>query len=291
MSAWAIVREARARANLSQRALADRAQTAQSEIARIETGRQGPSLATLERLVRAAGFDLKIELVPHDDHDERLIDAMLALPVEERLDSLEEQSELFASVKEVKEVARDASDSSEGEPLPGPRRVAFRPRAFLEVLVRHELRFVILGGVAERILGSPRTTDDFDFCPAMSRANLERLAAVLNEVDARFRAEGLELEGFPTAEPWSSPSFGSYPSLALITRYGFFDVWFRPDGIGGYDDLIKRAIATEVAGMKVKVAHLDDMLRNKQAIGGPKYLSHLPLLRELQRRRREQGLP
>jgi hypothetical protein len=36
----------------------------------------------------------------------------------------------------------------------------------LEALVRHKVRFIILGGVAERMLGSPRTTDDFDISPA-----------------------------------------------------------------------------------------------------------------------------
>jgi transcriptional regulator with XRE-family HTH domain len=100
MAAWALLREARTRAKLTQRALAERAGIAQSEIARIEGGRQEPGYATLERLVRGAGFDLKIELVPHNDHDELLIDAMLALPVEARLDSLELQSEFFASVQE-----------------------------------------------------------------------------------------------------------------------------------------------------------------------------------------------
>jgi transcriptional regulator with XRE-family HTH domain len=104
MPAWALLREARARANLSQRALADLAGTAQSEIGRIEAGRQEPSYATLERLVRAAGFDLKVDLVPHDDHDDRLIDATLAAPVDERLDDLEEFSEFFGSVRESRGV-------------------------------------------------------------------------------------------------------------------------------------------------------------------------------------------
>jgi len=101
VSAWALLREARAQAKLSQRALAERARVAQSEIARIEGGRQEPSFRRLEQLVRAAGYDLKVELVPHEDHDEQLIRQMLALPLEERLDSLEEQSEFFASVREV----------------------------------------------------------------------------------------------------------------------------------------------------------------------------------------------
>ncbi len=101
MVAWAIVRDARQRANLTQRELGRRARTAQSEISRIERGRQDPTFSTVQRLARAAGFDLKIELVPHDQHDERLIDAMLALSPAERLESLEEQSELLASAVEV----------------------------------------------------------------------------------------------------------------------------------------------------------------------------------------------
>src|SRR5438874_7286683 len=99
MPAWAILREAREQAGLTQRALAERAGKAQSEIAKIERGRRDPSVSTLERLVRAAGFDLRIQLVPHDDHDGRLIDGMLSRSVEERLDSLEELSDFFASVR------------------------------------------------------------------------------------------------------------------------------------------------------------------------------------------------
>jgi transcriptional regulator with XRE-family HTH domain len=104
--AWALLREARAQAGLSQRALAARAGVAQSEIARIENGRQDPSLSRLAELVRAAGFDLEMHLVPRDYHDDRLIREMLALPVEERLDSIEEQSAFFASVREVRRAAR-----------------------------------------------------------------------------------------------------------------------------------------------------------------------------------------
>ncbi|HEV8686760.1 MAG TPA: helix-turn-helix transcriptional regulator [Gaiellaceae bacterium] len=106
MAAWALLREARALAGLSQRALAARAGVAQSELARIESGRQEPSFSRLEQLVRAAGYDLRIRLVPHDFHDDQLIDQMLALPVEERLASLEEQSEFFATARVLPRGAR-----------------------------------------------------------------------------------------------------------------------------------------------------------------------------------------
>jgi transcriptional regulator with XRE-family HTH domain len=97
--AWAILRDARDRAGLTQAALAELAGKPQSTIAKIERGRRDPTLTTLLELVRAAGFDLRIELAPRDHHDEQLIDAMLSAPVEQRLDSLEELSAFFASVR------------------------------------------------------------------------------------------------------------------------------------------------------------------------------------------------
>jgi hypothetical protein len=180
-------------------------------------------------------------------------------------------------------VARGASDPS--APL-----APLRPGELLEALQRHRVRFIILGGVAERMLGSPRTTEDFDICPATSRANLSRLAALLNEIEARWLPPGLEETGFPAVEAWNARSFAAQTSLALITRYGRFDIWFRPDGTGGYEDLVKRAVNVEVGGQTVNVVHLEDSIRIKRAIGGTKYLAHLPLLRDLQRQRRARGL-
>ena len=101
MPAWAIIREARARAGLSQRALAKRAGKAQSEIAKIERGRRDPTVSTLERLVRAAGFDLKIQFVPHDDHDERLIAYHLRLTPRQRLAGVDQFNEFISSARFV----------------------------------------------------------------------------------------------------------------------------------------------------------------------------------------------
>ena len=58
-----VLRELRVRTALSQRALAARAQTTQAAVARIESGASVPSIGTLQRLVAAAGFDLKIQVV------------------------------------------------------------------------------------------------------------------------------------------------------------------------------------------------------------------------------------
>ena len=60
----ALLREARGRAGLTQRELAQRAGTSQSVVARIEQGRSDPSSSTLLRLLAAAGFELRSELTP-----------------------------------------------------------------------------------------------------------------------------------------------------------------------------------------------------------------------------------
>ena len=57
-----LLADARQRAGLTQRELAERAGTAQSVVARIENGRTSPTFETLERLVRAAGSSLRLSL-------------------------------------------------------------------------------------------------------------------------------------------------------------------------------------------------------------------------------------
>lgn len=64
-----LVREARRRAGLTQRALAEKAGTTQSALARLEAGRTSPSFDLVLRLVRLCGLDLDIMLVERDDSD------------------------------------------------------------------------------------------------------------------------------------------------------------------------------------------------------------------------------
>ncbi|MGN6380052.1 MAG: chemotaxis protein CheW [Gaiellales bacterium] len=57
-----IVLDARRRAGLSQRRLADLAGTSQAMVARVESGRQSPSLGTLRRLLAACGANLQVQV-------------------------------------------------------------------------------------------------------------------------------------------------------------------------------------------------------------------------------------
>lgn len=59
-----LLRSARERSGLSQRALANRAGTSQSVVARIEGGQSSPTVATLNRLLEASGHKLETRLAP-----------------------------------------------------------------------------------------------------------------------------------------------------------------------------------------------------------------------------------
>ena len=83
---WSLVRQARERAGITQDELARRAGTSQSAIARYERARSMPDLATLDRLIRACGYQLRYELSPIDDSDVRLLDHMAQLTPAERLE-------------------------------------------------------------------------------------------------------------------------------------------------------------------------------------------------------------
>jgi len=88
--AGSLIKDARLRTGLTQRALASRASTSQSTIAAYENGRKTPSLDTLLRLLRAAGLDLRMRLEVADDHDEWLARYAAAIPADVRARSARE---------------------------------------------------------------------------------------------------------------------------------------------------------------------------------------------------------
>ena len=66
----ALLQLARLKAGMSQRELAERAGVPVTMISAYERDRRQPTLATLLRLLRAAGFDLRLHLAAYDPHDE-----------------------------------------------------------------------------------------------------------------------------------------------------------------------------------------------------------------------------
>jgi len=85
MSIATTVREARRRAGLSQAALAERAGVPQSTVGRIESGARAPSVELVERLVRAAGYELTVSVGEPDPGTDSLFERSLARTPAQRL--------------------------------------------------------------------------------------------------------------------------------------------------------------------------------------------------------------
>jgi transcriptional regulator with XRE-family HTH domain len=75
-----LLQEARRRSGLSRRKLAQLGGTSASTLSAYESGASTPSVATLERLLRAAGFEVEVTLRPLPSADEReLVEKIEAL--------------------------------------------------------------------------------------------------------------------------------------------------------------------------------------------------------------------
>jgi len=103
-TAATLLRQARTRAGLSQRALARRARTAQSVIARIEGGQTSPSWDTLERLLTAANYEMVAHTEPRvvvGSHMLSEVAGILRMTPEQRLQEVKNVSEFLHRVRRV----------------------------------------------------------------------------------------------------------------------------------------------------------------------------------------------
>src|SRR5437867_5021770 len=64
--------------------------------------------------------------------------------------------------------------------------MAFDPLRTLEVLLRHGVRFVLIGGYAGQIRGSPIITGDLDICYARDDDNSDRSEEHTSELQSPY---------------------------------------------------------------------------------------------------------
>ena len=163
----------------------------------------------------------------------------------------------------------------------------FEPAEIIAALERHAVRYVVIGGLAATLHGSPAMTTDADICPARDRDNLDRLARALVELRARIRTPGAP-EGLAFA---CDATFLSRIDvvLNLTTRFGDLDLSFVPSGTRGFEDLRQHADTMSLVGRPVAVASLADVIRSKEAANRPKDQAALPALRLLLQQLKTRG--
>ena len=143
----------------------------------------------------------------------------------------------------------------------------FRPDEVVRLLGRHEVRYVLIGGLAAVTHGAPLVTQDVDVCHAGDAENLGRLAEALREVHAELRGSDANL-------PFrlDAATLANGDAFTFTTDVGWLDILATPAGTSGYEDLARTADAYELFGHRVLVASVDDLIRVKRAAGRPKDL-------------------
>jgi hypothetical protein len=145
----------------------------------------------------------------------------------------------------------------------------------LKLLLRHGVKFVVIGGAAIQSHGRHYVTEDIDVTPDTEQANLLRLADALNELDCRLVTDPADPSSWVAlpAEYFTPRSLLAASVWNLATRHGLLDLSFRPSGFpGGYADLAPGAISMPAAGTSVSVlvASLEDVHASKRAADRPK---------------------
>ena len=131
----------------------------------------------------------------------------------------------------------------------------FQPEKLLGTLERHQVRYVVIGGVGATLHGSPLHTRDTDICPEPSDSNLGRLASALRALEARIRAPDT-----PAGLPFTCDAafLRQMKLLNLTTAFGDLDLSFEPAGTRGYEELEPRSVRYDLGdGVVVPVAALE----------------------------------
>lgn len=150
---------------------------------------------------------------------------------------------------------------------------AFDPIRALETLVRHRVRFVVIGGFAGRLRGSTTVTNDLDICYARDRKNLRALGNALAELEAALRDAPGGLPFQPDAE-----TLAGGDHFTFTTNAGNLDCLGTPAGSRGFSELIAGATPMNLDSVEVPVASVEDLIRLKRAAGRPKDLVEVEIL-------------
>jgi predicted nucleotidyltransferase len=162
----------------------------------------------------------------------------------------------------------------------------YDPLGALRTLQEHGVRFIVIGGVAGRLWGSPTMTNDVDICYARDQSNLERLAEALLELEARLR-------GVDDDVPFilDATTLANGQNFTFMTKDGPLDVLGMPSGVNGFDELITNVVKFDLGdGLVLPVCDLDDLIRMKRAAGRTKDRIELEVLAAVREERSESDL-
>jgi predicted nucleotidyltransferase len=149
-------------------------------------------------------------------------------------------------------------------------------RDLLPLLVRHNVRFIVIGGGAALAHGSARATYDVDVVYARDAENLRNLVAALQPHQPYLR-------GAPPGLPfrWDERTLQAGLNFTLTTTLGDLDLLGEVAGGGPYEQLLPFTQELEAFGVHCAFVTLEKLIQLKRAAGRPKDLEAIAELQAL----------
>ena len=131
----------------------------------------------------------------------------------------------------------------------------------LQVLLKHKVRFMVVGLSAATLQGAPVVTQDVDLW--FENLGELKISRALQEVGAAY-----------------VPPSNFNPPMLAGTGAELFDIVLRMDGLGTFADEIKNCVEISLGRQKLKVLSLERILASKIAANRAKDRLTIPVLRD-----------
>ena len=135
-------------------------------------------------------------------------------------------------------------------------------RAFIELLNKHNVRYLLIGGYAVALHGHPRYTRDLDIWICMEDTNAANLVNALK--DFGFSSLSLVIEDF--LKPDQIVQLGFPPNR--------IDLMTSPKGVD-FDNCYASREEIEIEGLRINLIDLKNLKKNKKATGRHQDLADL----------------
>ena len=146
--------------------------------------------------------------------------------------------------------------------------------AVLEGLIKADIEFILVGGLAAVVQGAPVTTMDVVIVHNQSSENIAKLLGFLESIDAFHRRPDDKV-----IRPKEGDISGMGHAL-FTTRLGPLDVLAAVEEERTYEDLIEYTVEIEFRGHTVRVLNLKTLVELKRTSRDPKDRQRLPVLEE-----------
>lgn len=146
-----------------------------------------------------------------------------------------------------------------------------------KILARHEIEFILVGGMAAILHGSPLSTEDLDLVYDPSSENVARLAEAMEELEACY---------LDPAGRHIVPDVSKLTTMRmhlLRTKHGRVDLLKTIEPDLGFEDLVSNSRLFEIEGTPLQVLELGAIIDSKAHANRPKDRFQLPFLRQLQK--------